>query len=252
MADAALCWCSVIAVGRCEKCERAFCTSHQAAENRGVGWHSPPSWVLLPMCVDCRAGQLAEADQARRDKAAAAQAIRQARVDAAHLFVEAMLAAGSPGISSWHTAGPKAPSARVDGWLLDGHGYAAPYTDARGARGHYYRNIILTNGHVGLAADQARDVRERVLSRYWSAPDAVTRTDAHLRRWFDPDARAYRRLKGRRLVVRGFLPFAELAKDCATSHLHGDERVHGISEDFGDRMAALAAEHGVAWAPPRQ
>lgn len=182
----------------------------------------------------------------------AEKASRTARVDAAHLFVEAMLAAGSPGLSSWRTAGPKAPSARVDGWLLDGHGYAAPDTDAYGVRGCYYRNIVLANGYVGLAADAARNQRERVRSHYGSAPDAAVRTDAHLRRWFNSDARAYRRMTRRPLVVTGFLPFAELAKDCATSYTDGSDRVRGVSEDFGDRMAAVAADYGVTWRPPRQ
>ncbi|MFI5642082.1 hypothetical protein ACIA8H_32335 [Streptomyces goshikiensis] len=100
MAEAALCWCGVIAVGRCTDCGRAFCTSHQAAENQAIGWHSPPSWVLLPMCIDCRARQRAQADQAQRAAVVAQQAVRAARADAARLFVEAMLAAGSPGISS--------------------------------------------------------------------------------------------------------------------------------------------------------
>ncbi|MFJ3660844.1 hypothetical protein ACIPPM_10300 [Streptomyces sp. NPDC090119] len=233
MNDAALCWCDVIAVGRCQECGRAFCGSHQAVLNATAGWHNLPMLVAQPLCTDCLADQHAEAERLRQEQAAAEQATRDARVDAAHHFVAAMLQAGSPGMATWRTSGPNAPAGPVQGWLLDGHERIGG-SDAYGDHGQLYRDLVLTSGHLGTAWDRAESMRDRVRANLGTLTDVERQTDARLRRWFDSYARAYRRASRRPLEVSSVRPFSDLA----------DDRWQA-STTFEARMAAVAAEHGV-------
>lgn len=71
MTEAALCWCGVLAVGRCVDCSRAFCASDQAQD-----WQNRPITNLCPPCQAARTSAEAQSraarEQARADALSAA------------------------------------------------------------------------------------------------------------------------------------------------------------------------------------
>ncbi|MFB6894411.1 hypothetical protein ACFCX4_34485 [Kitasatospora sp. NPDC056327] len=239
--------CAVVAIGRCDHCHAAFCRSHQG--RAGTPW-------LCHACAD-RAREAAAAAAAERElrRSLAEQADRAARrerVARAHRFVAAMAAAGNPGLDTWPTDPDASRTARVSGWLLDGHSYAPKQRDsAAGLRtGGCFRNMVLTDGRVGLAMDLAYEHRRRMLEgRRGTAGPGPAAVDRELGRWFGSEARTHRRLLRLPVVVGAFVAFDRLALDPAEAHFHQDSPRHvwGVDDTFWERLEALARRHSVVF-----
>lgn len=91
--------CDVSAVGRCSRCGRAFCRSHASITDRAGG-----RFGYVDECGDCQRLAEFEAQRPGRELAEAAARDYDWAVDFVPRFARAMVAAGSPKVTTFYSS----------------------------------------------------------------------------------------------------------------------------------------------------
>ena len=154
-----------------------MCTSHRASNYLGM---------VIDLCASCEAKQWQQAVDAREDVRQQSALARQQQARAVGLFVEAMAAAGNPGIHTFGTTGRLAIS-HAQGWMFPNPILRPALTDARGDTGDYARCVVLSTGQLGIGYDWRESIRARHRVAMVLEVDCEKRIDRLLRNPFMSD-----------------------------------------------------------------